>query len=165
MNNSFGKRFTELRKNKKMTQEEVAEKLGVSPQAVSKWENDISYPDVTLLLEIAQMFDTTVDFLLGKENVAETLLIPEEKRKDPNLMLLKIRVSTQDGDKVKVNIPLAIAKILIASDNSNFTFGDKSISLKDIDFEQLLSMIDQGVIGKLAELETAEGDIVEIYVE
>ena len=118
-----------------------------------------------MLLEIAQMFDTTVDFLLGKENVAETLLIPEEKRKDPNLMLLKIRVSTQDGDKVKVNIPLAIAKILIASDNSNFTFGDKSISLKDIDFEQLLSMIDQGVIGKLVELETAEGDIVEIYVE
>ncbi len=165
MNFSFGKRFTELRKDKKMTQEEVAEKLGVSPQAVSKWENDISYPDVTLLLEIAQMFETTVDYMLGKEKEAETKLVPEEKRKDPNAMLLKIRVSTEDGNKVKVNLPLAIAKILVASGNGNLTFGNKNISLKDIDFDQILALIDQGIIGKLVELESAEGDIVEIYVE
>ncbi len=42
-NESLGARIARLRKEKKMTQDEVAEKLNVSPQAVSKWENEISH--------------------------------------------------------------------------------------------------------------------------
>ena len=100
--------------------------MGVSPQAVSKWENDISYPDITLLLEIAQMFETTVDYMLGKEKEAETKLVPEEKRKDPNAMLLKNPGFDRRRGQSKVNLPLAIAKILVASGNGNLTFGDKT---------------------------------------
>lgn len=49
MNQTLGSRIAELRRKKNMTQEELAAELGVTPQAVSKWENDLSCPDITLL--------------------------------------------------------------------------------------------------------------------
>jgi len=58
-----------LRKNKDMTQEEVAEILGVSPQSVSKWERGDTYPDITLLPSIANLFNISVDSLLGMEKI------------------------------------------------------------------------------------------------
>ena len=66
-NNTYtlGKRIMALRKTAGMTQEQVAERLGVSPQAVSKWENDISCPDVTMIPRIAQLFNISTDELLG----------------------------------------------------------------------------------------------------
>ena len=63
---TFGQRFQNLRKQKKFTQEEIAEKVNVSPQAVSKWENDISLPDISILSELADIFNITVDELLGR---------------------------------------------------------------------------------------------------
>ena len=48
-----------------MTQEQLAEKLGISPQSVSKWENEISMPDIALLPEIAEVFGVSVDELFG----------------------------------------------------------------------------------------------------
>lgn len=60
----IGKRIKELRVSKSMTQEDLAFKLGVSTQAVSRWETSITYPDITLLPILANMFDMTVDYLL-----------------------------------------------------------------------------------------------------
>lgn len=62
---TLGKRIMALRKAAGMTQEQVAEHLGVSPQAVSKWENDVSCPDVTMIPRIAQLFNVSTDELLG----------------------------------------------------------------------------------------------------
>lgn len=62
---NFSEIFKALRKNKQLTQEQIAEVFGVSPQAVSRWENAASYPDITLLPAIASYFETTVDELLG----------------------------------------------------------------------------------------------------
>lgn len=46
---TLGKRIGQLRRARGMKQDELAEKLGVTPQAVSKWENDVSSPDISLL--------------------------------------------------------------------------------------------------------------------
>lgn len=62
---TFSEIFKVLRKDKQLTQEQVAEIFGVSPQAISRWENATSYPDITLLPNIAAFFETTVDDLLG----------------------------------------------------------------------------------------------------
>lgn len=62
---TMGKRIMALRKAAGMTQEQVAEQLGVSPQAVSKWENDVSCPDVAMIPRIARLFGVSTDELLG----------------------------------------------------------------------------------------------------
>ena len=62
---TIGKNIAELRKSGRMTQEQLAETLGVSSQTISKWENEITMPDIMLLPVIADCFDITVDELYG----------------------------------------------------------------------------------------------------
>jgi len=64
-NQTMGKRIMALRKQAGMTQEQLAERLGVSPQAVSKWENDVSCPDIGTLPKLAEVFGVSTDVLLG----------------------------------------------------------------------------------------------------
>src|SRR5690554_4286279 len=73
MNVSFGKKIYELRKSYNFTQEELAELLNVSNAAVSKWESGISYPDITLLPNLATIFKISIDSLLGFDLKNETL--------------------------------------------------------------------------------------------
>lgn len=68
---TIGKNIAELRKNSGMTQEQLAEMLGVSSQAVSKWENEVTMPDIMLLPVIAGCFDITVDELYGGKKTKE----------------------------------------------------------------------------------------------
>lgn len=61
---TLGKRIAMLRKEKGLTQKQLSEKLGVSAQAVSKWENDINCPDIALLPLLSRILNVTVDVLL-----------------------------------------------------------------------------------------------------
>ena len=54
-----------LRKERRLTQEQLAEVLGVTTGAVYKWESGMSVPDISLIMEMADFFDTSVDVLLG----------------------------------------------------------------------------------------------------
>lgn len=68
----FGNNLNKLRKTKGLTQEEFAKAMGVSFQAVSKWERGETYPDIELLPAIANYFNTSIDSLLmqsGKDNI------------------------------------------------------------------------------------------------
>ena len=66
MEQTLGKRIMENRKKLGLTQDQLAEKLGVTAQAVSKWENDQSCPDIAMLPKLAEIFGTTTDILLGR---------------------------------------------------------------------------------------------------
>lgn len=68
---NIGKQLKCLRREKEITQEQLAGFLGVSPQAVSKWEREEGYPDITLLPTIATFFDTTIDELMGMAQIRE----------------------------------------------------------------------------------------------
>ena len=61
----FGKALSTLRKNADMTQNEVADKLNLSRQAISKYERGESFPDISVLVMIAELFDLTLDQLIG----------------------------------------------------------------------------------------------------
>ena len=63
MNANIGKNLRKFRLAKDMTQEQLAEVFGVTPQAISRWENDSACPDGTMLPGIAMFFDTTIDEL------------------------------------------------------------------------------------------------------
>lgn len=64
MNKTLGMMISSLRKEKSMTQSELAEKMGVTDKAVSKWERDISCPDVNTIPKLAELFGIGVDELM-----------------------------------------------------------------------------------------------------
>lgn len=63
---TIGEKITAIRKEKNMTQEDLANKLNVSRQTISKWENDTSLPDVYNLQELSKILNVSVDELLDK---------------------------------------------------------------------------------------------------
>ena len=64
---NLNERIYELRREREWTQEQLAQKLGVSYQAVSKWENAQACPDISLLPAIADLFEVSIDSLFGRE--------------------------------------------------------------------------------------------------
>lgn len=167
-NISLGKKIAELRKHKGLKQDDLAELLNVSPQAVSKWENDQSCPDIMLLPELSDIFGVTIDELMSRKKPEEVRLVPEEQRKKLDEMMLRINVLSSQGDKVKVNLPMQLVKIALEVGISIPQVNGNDV-LKNIDLPKLLKdileMAERGLIGKLVEVESADGDTVEIVVE
>ncbi len=157
---TLGTRLVELRKKYNFTQADIGEKLNVSVQAVSKWENDLSLPDYDYLIKLADLFNTSIDELLGRKKE----IVRQEENKDKNKLLFKISIKSADGDTVNVNLPLSVIKVLVEN-NSNTNIISGNESLKNIDFASLLSLAEQGVIGEIVNISSADGDIIKIVVE
>ncbi len=115
---SIGKNIAVYRKNKGLTQGELGEMLGVTNQAVSKWESEVSMPDVMLLPEIAKVLDVTVDELYTlKENKPATL------EGDDRIVVIDV---ASEGAKVKCAVPVDALKSITGM------FGDEGASLGKI---------------------------------
>ena len=113
---------------------------------------------------MANTLHTTTDYILsGKKD--EVRCVPEEQRKDPSDLTLRIRLLSADGNKIQVNLPVPLIRAFmdagmdIASEMSGME------SLKKLDMNQVLLLIENGTVGKLVEMESADGDLVEIVVE
>lgn len=78
--NIVAKNITELRLLNNMTQMELAEKLNYSDKTISKWERAESSPDISVLVEIANLFGVSLDYLVTAENIEET--VKENKKKE-----------------------------------------------------------------------------------
>lgn len=82
----FGERLYQLRKEKNISQEELAELLDVSRQSISKWENDKAYPEMTRLLFMSDYFNVSLDYLMrGTEPDKKTQEPPTTPYKAKNL--------------------------------------------------------------------------------
>ena len=166
MNTTLGKRIAALRREKELKQDELAAKLGVSPQAVSKWENDQTCPDISILPLLAKILGVSVDELLsGKQQEAPAVrVLPENERKDIKDMMLRIVVKSINGDVARVNLPLAIIEVALDSGLNISQFSGNE-ALKNIDLNRIMNTVKQGVIGNLVEVESADGDTIQIFVE
>lgn len=165
MESTLGKRIAALRKQKELRQDDIAQLLDVSPQAVSKWENDQTCPDIGLLPKLAQILGVTTDELLsGKQELQEVRVLPPEERKDIKDMLLRIIVDSSDGDKVRINLPMALVQVALDMGTEMPQISGKE-ALKNIDLNQIMELVRQGAIGNLVEVESADGDTVRIFVE
>lgn len=80
MKETFGQRLARLRKEKGLTQEEIAEKIGISPQAVSKWENDVSSPDISIIISLSEILDVSTDELLGRKETINPEVVEENEK-------------------------------------------------------------------------------------
>lgn len=160
---TIGQNISINRKEKGITQEQLAEICNVSPQAVSKWENDISYPDITLLKTIARTFGITVDKLLDDGSMPAVILSENESVKGK---LLKIRIVDHD-DKINLNLPIALIELLLKDGNisDKIMLNGKASSIKTVDFQQIMEMVSLGVLGKILEMESEDGTLMEIFVE
>ena len=127
--NLIGQKIAELRKNKGMTQAELAERLGVSHQAVSQWERSETLPDILMLPEIALIFEESIGAIFGVEEstsaVKETAeefipvdidkLIDEGEKKKPkasneNFSLRTDGFSLPISEKPSISAVTAITK-------------------------------------------------------
>jgi len=83
----IGKRIKELRKKYDVTQDRLADVLGVTSQAVSKWENETGYPDIEYITPIANFFNVTIDELFGHDNAEKVRKVEEYCKKHDDMEL------------------------------------------------------------------------------
>jgi transcriptional regulator with XRE-family HTH domain len=117
-----------LRRKAGLSQEEFAEKLCVSRQAVSKWERGEAYPDTENLIVISDMFSVTIDELLKSEAIAEDCGDMSENTDEESGDFLHVNI----GDKVKVNLNGGIT-VNSDDENVNIDLGNCGITVNDED--------------------------------
>lgn len=129
MNNYFGDIIKKIRKQRNLTQEQIAEAFGVSCQAISKWETGTSYPDISLLPIIADYFGVSVDYLLGHDtskqketieqvcNHANTLLETNEHVRAISL-LREMLVKHPGNEKLMYTLAWALSTTLRESSDN-----------------------------------------------
>lgn len=118
---NIGDNLRILRLQKQITQEQLAETLGVSPQAISRWENGNTYPDISLLPILANYFDTTTDHLLGMDKIRSEEKIREifnyaltaeaNGNLDEKIRILRDAVKLYpQNDSLRAELALALSK-------------------------------------------------------
>ena len=120
---TLGRRIARLRLARTATQERLAKELNVSPQAVSKWENDINYPDISLLPDLARFLGVSVDELLSgasasaqESPAAQESAVVQESAAEV--------ISVADDEPVEiVEEPVEQDNQGIATQSSGFSFG------------------------------------------
>ena len=120
---TLGRRIARLRLAKTATQERLAKELNVSPQAVSKWENDINYPDISLLPDLARFLGVSVDELLSGASASaqETAAAQESTAAEKSTAEV---VSAADDEPAEiVEEPIEQDNQGIATQSSGFSFG------------------------------------------
>lgn len=113
-NKSIGAFICEQRKAKGLTQKELAEKLNITDKAVSKWERDICYPDISLIIPLAEILEiSTSELLNGGINISNDTQTTETLIK--NAIKFSSKSSVQKAEKIKQNILYGLsASFLIA---------------------------------------------------
>lgn len=107
-NVKFGQFIAKLRKEKNMTQKELAEKLHLTDKTISKWEKGLSFPDIATLEPLSELFDVSITELLSGEQDNKKEVNIDEKV----LEILK-QVELQKRKKLKKMILIGLAIILI----------------------------------------------------
>ena len=164
MEKTIGKKLYELRKQSGFTQDYVAEKLGLSAQAVSKWENDIACPDIMTLPNIANLYGITIDELFKNEEVQSNVKYEKTEKVNENELIFRVYVDTVHGDDIKVNLPYLLVKELI-NVGKNISGVFSGVDLSGVDFESIFRMVEMGVIGEIVTVKTQNGDNIRVVVE
>ena len=101
---TLGEQLSLLRRNAGMTQQELGDKLSISPQAVSKWENDLSEPDVATLKRIASLYGITLSRLLEFDSVEGTNNTTTSENTEP----AAVHVAEEDVERISERVATSI---------------------------------------------------------
>lgn len=154
MKTTTGQTIAQYRKKAGLTQEELAEKCGVTAQAVSKWENDLSYPDLEGTGRLAAILGCTVDTLIhGDEEVPAVQL---KKTGDLGRRMLEITVDKgtgEDARSVKARFPAEL--VLWAEESGTLAelIDDEDAMLA---MTPTLKLLRSGAVGPVTEVKTGD---------
>jgi transcriptional regulator with XRE-family HTH domain len=133
---NIGENLKRLRLQKEFTQEQLAEVFGVSPQAISRWENNTAYPDITMLPGIAIFYNTTIDELIGMDEVCKTEninkihndvhILMRDKKIDETIAMLKEALKLYPNSFL---LDLASTLTQKSNQNNDVTLIEETISL------------------------------------
>ncbi len=121
---TFAEKLVRLRKIKKLTQDELACAVGVSRQAVYKWESAQSYPEVAKLLEIKMLFNISIDDLLDD---SFDIPLPEKKRKKraPRKKVEEeVIYVDEDGNEIELEEGAEYEEVVYVDEDGNAIDGD-----------------------------------------
>ena len=120
---TLGRRIARLRLAKTATQERLAKELNVSPQAVSKWENDINYPDISLLPDLAHFLGVSVDELLSGASASTQERATVQESAAARERAAEVVSAADDEPAEIVEVPAEQNNQGIAVQSSGFSFG------------------------------------------
>ena len=164
---TLGRRIQALRKEQALTQDQLAERMGVTPQAVSKWENDLSCPDIMTLPQLAKELRTTVDTLLTGKSSCD---VPTAAVKPAEEVIVRISIHPDDDARICLNLPYPVFSLAVCYDMLTFTFttdeGDIDAEklareIADVDFRAISALIARGARGVLVNVD----DTLTIWTE
>ena len=119
---TLGRRIARLRLARTATQERLAKELNVSPQAVSKWENDINYPDISLLPDLARFLGVSVDELLSGASASAQESAAAQERAAEKSTAEVVAVAADEPAEI-VEEPTEQDNQGITTQSSGFSFG------------------------------------------
>ena len=119
---TLGRRIARLRLARTATQERLAKELNVSPQAVSKWENDINYPDISLLPDLARFLGVSVDELLSGASASTQETAVAQESAAVRSAAEVVSVAADEPAEI-VEEPVEQDNQGIATQSSGFSFG------------------------------------------
>ena len=132
----FGENLTTLRKFNKMTQEELAEKVGVSRQAVAKWESGETVPDIEKCKAVSEVFSVSIDELVN--NTPAAAVLPRAPKGKHIFGVVKV------GDKGQIVIPAKARQIFnIESGDELIVLGDENQGIAIIKEKDFLKMANE----------------------
>lgn len=167
---TLGCRIAHLRKAQGLTQDALAERLCITPQAVSKWENDQSCPDIMTLPQLSQLLQVSIDTLLTGSAPAASGA-PTAPARKPEELIVRLAITETGGDRFNINLPFTVFRLAARYGKISITWNESDVSLEQrasmlagIDFRTMVQMIESGVTGKLLELND-DGERLVIWTE
>ena len=138
MKSTIGWNLSRLRKQHKLTQEEVAERIGVSRQTVAKWESGETIPDITNCNELALLYNVSLDALVNYEEFAG-LPVPNKGR--------HLFGTTVVGERGQIVIPANARKVFdIKPGDRLVVLGDEARGIALLKEADLLKLINQNEV-------------------
>ncbi len=136
--NTIGKRIAEYRKRKNLKQDELAEMLGVSAQAVSKWENDLSCPDISLLPALSDILCVSIDEIVrGKQCNTKS----SNDQKDIDNKALTLIFECDGVECSKMNLTMLAVRKAVEKGLDPITLNDCKVAFKNVDFAAVLNLV------------------------
>ena len=158
--NTIGQNIAYFRKQKQLTQEELAEKMSVTAQAVSKWECDASYPDITVINSLAKVLGISVDSIFnGSKEIPEIKETTPEKL-DRRILRVQMQVTKAENEESDTTI---IVRFPVAAVNKAIENGTLKKLVGEDAYGEVVStfgMIDAGLTGPIVEVNNPAAHII-----